>query len=155
MAGTALPAGQLLIEQMRPRIGADDMEYLEFVVAELEAGRRVEDVRSPINRVLPSHMQPYFMSWFPYDPLTEIAGVTVPILVVHGSTDRLVPPGHAERLAAAGETATLFIVDDMAHTLKAATASRADQDRAKTDPLVPLGDGLVSAVSEFIAAGGD
>jgi hypothetical protein len=40
-------------------------------------------------------------------PLTAIAGISQPILILHGDEDRIVPVGHGRRLAEAGRTATL------------------------------------------------
>lgn len=43
---------------------------------------------------------PWLQRWFALDPRTVAAGVRQPVLLVHGDTDRQVPPMHADELAA-------------------------------------------------------
>lgn len=43
---------------------------------------------------------PWLHRWFALDPRTVAAAVRQPVLIVHGDTDRQVPPEHADELAA-------------------------------------------------------
>jgi dipeptidyl aminopeptidase/acylaminoacyl peptidase len=43
---------------------------------------------------------PWLQRWFALDPRTVAAQVRQPVLLVHGTTDRQVPPEHADELAA-------------------------------------------------------
>jgi uncharacterized protein len=43
---------------------------------------------------------PWLRRWFTLDPRAVAAGVRQPVLLVHGDTDRQVPPSHADELAA-------------------------------------------------------
>jgi hypothetical protein len=76
--------------------------------------------------------------------------MTVPASFAQGRTDIQVTVGDAEALAAAKPDATMVLVDDMAHTLKQATSSTADQNAAYTDPSVPLAAGLMPPIITFL-----
>ena len=46
-------------------------------------------------------VQPYLMSWFKYVPATELARLTIPVLLIQGTTDIQVPVAEAKALQAA------------------------------------------------------
>jgi len=49
------------------------------------------------------------------DHVDRLAAVTTPTLVVHGGEDALLPPAHAEALAAAVPGASLALLDGVGH----------------------------------------
>lgn len=52
-----------------------------------------------------------------FDNAAKLGRVTVPVLVLHGTADTMIPPGHARRLAAAQPRATLQLVPGADHDL--------------------------------------
>lgn len=64
---------------------------------------------------------PWLRRWFALDPRAVAASVTQPVLLVHGDTDRQVPPEHADELAvvlrAAGAHVEVRHVSDTDHLL--------------------------------------
>lgn len=64
---------------------------------------------------------PWLRRWFALDPRSVAASVTQPVLLVHGDTDRQVPPEHADELAAvlraAGAHVEVRHVSDTDHLL--------------------------------------
>lgn len=66
---------------------------------------------------------PWLSRWFALDPRTVAASVQQPVLLVHGDTDRQVPPAHADELAkvlrAAGAAVEVQHVSDTDHLLLA------------------------------------
>ena len=48
-------------------------------------------------------------------PTTTIREVSIPILVIHGTADRIVPPAHAQNLAAAGQNVHLHLEPNCPH----------------------------------------
>jgi pimeloyl-ACP methyl ester carboxylesterase len=148
--GTALRAGRLLIEQVRPRATPEELAALEDAVAELEAGRTVDGLPPRIAAILDPSVQPYLISWFAYDPMEEMARTSFPILVVHGTTDQQVPIEHASLLAGVREGTELALIEDMAHSLKHAGVDPLSQRAAVTDKTVPLADGLAARIAEFV-----
>jgi dipeptidyl aminopeptidase/acylaminoacyl peptidase len=52
-----------------------------------------------------------------HDPIASVRAITVPILYMHGTADKLIAPVHSERLcAASNERASLFIMPRAHHT---------------------------------------
>jgi pimeloyl-ACP methyl ester carboxylesterase len=49
--------------------------------------------------------------------IQEITKINIPFLVIHGSTDPIVPVNHAYKLASLNRTAKLVIVEGMGHTM--------------------------------------
>jgi hypothetical protein len=151
LAGTSLPAGALLIQQLRDSATPEELEALEAAVAELNAGRLVTTPLPPrVANVLARPLQPYLISWFAFDPVDELARTTVPLLVVHGRNDWLVSPVQARELAAARPGVRATYIDRMAHSLKEAGLDAASQRAAKTDPEVPLAPGLIDTLTAFV-----
>jgi uncharacterized protein len=120
------------------------------IIDELETGRTVGDVPKELGALFRPSVQPYLISWFKYDPAAEIAKVSVPVLIVQGTTDIQVTVDDANRLAAAKPDATLLIVQGMNHVLKAAPADRAANVATYSDASLPLKAELMPALVSFV-----
>ncbi|HEX5215985.1 MAG TPA: alpha/beta fold hydrolase, partial [Vicinamibacterales bacterium] len=119
IAGIARPAGQILRDQLRPQIGsmAELWQQNETILSSLEAGKTVDPLPSPFATVpglaalyRPS-VQPYMISWLKYTPATEIAKLSMPILILQGTTDIQVTPAEARALNAAAPNAQLVVIE--------------------------------------------
>jgi pimeloyl-ACP methyl ester carboxylesterase len=154
LAGTSLRAGRLLVTQTPASASAAERQAVIDSVTALEAGREVDPTTLPprVAALFPPEVQPYFIVWFAYDPLAAYRALRVPTLIVHGATDQLVPPSQADELAAVTASATVRIIDRMAHTLKYAESDASSQRAARLDPEVPLADGLVEAIAGWVHA---
>ena len=150
LAGTSLRAGRLLMVQATGRISDASMMRLTQAVEALEAGVLPGPLPAPLDRALPVDLQPYLRSYFKFDPLVELAKFGVPVLIAHGTTDRTVPVAQASQLQGAKPTATLLVVPNMAHTLKRATSSAADQNAALSNPSLPIAQELADGLPLFI-----
>lgn len=60
-------------------------------------------------------IQPYMISWMKYNPTIEIKKLSIPILVLHGTTDIQVLIEDAELLANANKNSELEIIENMNH----------------------------------------
>ena len=69
------------------------------IMAQLKAGRAVDSVPPQLVAVFRPSVQPYMISWLPIDPAQEVGRLTVPVLVVQGTTDIQVNKADADRLA--------------------------------------------------------
>lgn len=150
LAGPGRPAGRLLLEQLRGRIGAADHQRLTEAIQALEDGLLPGPLAPPLDRYLPVAAQPYCRSWFHWDPSVEIATVAVPVLIVQGTTDTQVFPEDAEALLAAAPMGELLEVEGMCHLLKAAALTAAAQRAAHRDPTLPLAPGLMAPMAAFV-----
>jgi pimeloyl-ACP methyl ester carboxylesterase len=157
LAGIARPAGQVLRDQLRPQIGAmaDLWQQNETILTSLEAGKLVDPLPTPFASVpglaalyRPS-VQPYLISWLKYTPSTEIAKLSMPVLILQGSTDIQVNPAEAHALKAAAPTAQLVVVDGMNHVMKHVVEA-AKQAASYSDPALPIVPDVPSAIVAFI-----
>lgn len=150
LAGPGRPAGRLLLEQLRGRLGAADHQRLTEAIQALEEGVLPGPLAPPLDRYLPVAAQPYCRSWFHWDPRVEIATVGVPVLIVQGTTDTQVFAEDAQALLAAAPLGELLEVEGMCHLLKAAALTAAAQRAAHRDPTIPLAPGLIAPMAAFV-----
>jgi hypothetical protein len=156
IAGVAQGAAGILRDQLRPQIGSIPAlwEGSDAVLSSLEAGKTVDPLPAAIAAVpglaslfRPS-VQPYVISWLKYVPTAEIAKLTVPVLILQGTTDIQVTVAEAKALAAAKPDAQLKIIDGMNHVLKAVPSDMTQQVASYSDPALPI----VADVPKAIAA---
>ncbi len=79
-----------------------------------------------------------------------MAKLTIPALVVQGTTDIQTSEEDAKLLAAALPSARLVMIEGMNHVLKTAPPGRAAQMPAYSDPALPVVPKLLEEISEFI-----
>ncbi|MGW5130583.1 alpha/beta fold hydrolase [Streptomyces sp. NPDC004135] len=88
----------------------------EYRAVERRAYERARDPRAALNHT--------FAGATPVGSTAELASVTAPALVLHGTEDPMFPPAHAEATAAALPGARLVLIEGMGHTLPAALDDR-------------------------------
>ncbi|HUX51216.1 MAG TPA: alpha/beta fold hydrolase [Spirochaetia bacterium] len=126
------------------------------IVAELVAGRLVKDVPEMLMQLFRPSVQPFLISAFRHNPADAIAAVQAPVLIVQGDRDLQVNPAHAELLSAArAALAAKFptgkvIVPGMNHVLKDVAADRESNERAYSDPTLPVSQSMMNAVVAFV-----
>jgi pimeloyl-ACP methyl ester carboxylesterase len=151
VAGTALRFGVLLRRQLDDAgLPPTERAWAESTLASLEAGRTVDDVRPEWQWLFRPSAQPYLISWARHDPTAALARLTVPALVVQGTTDIQASPADAERLAASRAGVRMLLIDGMNHVLKTAPADRAGNIATYNNPDLPIRDELVDAIANFI-----
>jgi hypothetical protein len=149
LAGAGRPVGVLLREQLAAQLAGTLLERSEQIIAELEAGRTVSEIPPELASVFDPSVQPYLISWMPYDPSVELNELQAPALIVQGTTDIQVSTRDAELLAAARPDASSLIVEGMNHVLKAASLDTAAQQAAYSDPSLPVVTDVLEALAEF------
>ena len=77
----------------------------EHIISELEAGRKVDEVPAELQALFRPSIQPYETEQFKYDPAKEISKLTMPVLIVQGTTDIQVSEKDAKLLAEANKKA--------------------------------------------------
>ncbi|NJN31387.1 MAG: alpha/beta hydrolase [Synechococcales cyanobacterium RM1_1_8] len=150
IAGPAQTASQLLRDQLRPSLPDALWQQNEQILAALEQGHRVTSIPPELNALYRSSIQPYLISWFRYTPAQEIGRLTVPVLIVQGTTDIQVPVSEAQALKMAKPDAELRIIEGMNHVLKAVSLDSEQQDASYSDPTLPVVPELVEGISQFI-----
>jgi alpha/beta superfamily hydrolase len=95
-------------------------------------------------------LQNFMFSWMQYNPQTEIAKLSIPVLIINGDKDIQVQVSEAELLKNATPTSHLEIIPLMNHILKEIKGEYLEniQSYNKEDlPVMPI---LIETVSDFI-----
>jgi fermentation-respiration switch protein FrsA (DUF1100 family) len=150
IAGPGRPAHQVLLDQLKAGLSPDLLKSAEEIINQLAAGKTVESVPASLNFLLRPAIQPYLISWFHFDPADEISRLSVPVLIVQGTTDIQVSVEDARLLVRANPKAKLLIVEGMNHVLKAVPTDMAKQVASYSDPALPVVAELISGVSRFL-----
>lgn len=149
VSGAGRPAATILREQISATTPEPYLSQALTVLTELEAGRTVECPPLMAALCRPS-VQPYIISWMAMDPMALAAAETRPILVVQGSTDIQTTVVDAQALAGARDGIELVILEGVNHVLKVAPADRAANVATYSNPDLPLADGVVDTIADFI-----
>ena len=149
IAGPGEPAGKTLKEQLQVQpdyVKEQAMPILEKLIQ----GETQDSVPPMLNALFRPSVQPYIISWFKYDPSEEIAKLTCPVLILQGTTDIQVAVRDADMLGLGNKKAKKVILEGMNHVLKNAEADRTKNIATYADPNLPLHDGLLQAMVDFI-----
>jgi pimeloyl-ACP methyl ester carboxylesterase len=149
IAGVGQPAAKTLRAQLAGKLPPELATKNEAVLAALEQGKKPESTPPELAMLYRDSVQPYLISWFKYDPAREIAAITVPILLIQGTTDIQVTVDDAKKLSAANPKAKLVIVDGMNHVMKVVTDPE-KQMASYSDPALPLAPSVVPAIVELV-----
>lgn len=150
IAGPARTASQVLRDQLRPKLPDVLWQQSEQILAALEQDNTVTSVPPELNTLYRSSVQPYLISWFRYTPAQEIKRLTVPVLIVQGTTDIQVPVSEAQALKMAKPDAELRIIEGMNHVFKAVPLDPKQQNASYSEPTLPVVPELVEGISQFI-----
>jgi uncharacterized protein len=154
IAGPARTASAILRDQLRPKLPAALWKKSERILAALKQGKLATSVPPELNVLYRVSVQPYLISWFRYTPAQEIKRLTVPVLIVQGTTDIQVPVREAQALKMAKPDAALKIIEGMNHVLKAVPPDSKQQTASYSDPTLPIVPELVEVINQFIHSSG-
>jgi uncharacterized protein len=150
IAGAGSPAGKIILEQLRPQLPPDLMTQVEGIVDSLNRGELVENTPPQLAALFRNSVQPYLISWFKYDPASEVAKLKMPVLILQGDTDIQVRVADAKLLAAAQPAAKLVIVNGMNHLFKLVEADQTKQLASYGDPTLPVAPRLIAEIVSFV-----
>lgn len=153
LAGTGRSADVVIMEQVEKN--PNNPEQIRKEIANgfdsLKEGKTFKEVPVYLMSIFRPSVQPYMISWLKYDPAKEIAKLTIPVLVIQGSTDIQVSETDANVLhQAAGKYSTLVIIQGMNHIFCDAPANTTENIATYSKPDLPLSAGLAPAITEFI-----
>lgn len=152
VAGPGRPAAEVLRGQLQGQLPPDLMQRSLDLIRAIGAGRRIPEDQVPqlLMALFRPSIQPYLTSWFAYDPADELARLTLPTLIVQGTTDIQVSADDARLLAAAQPEARLDLISGMNHILKRVSADPLQQQQSYSNPELPLHPALMPAVLDFL-----
>jgi uncharacterized protein len=150
IAGLAQGAAETVRAQLRNRLTGALAERSQEILKGLEQGRTTKDVPRELAALYRESVQPYLISWFRYIPSAELVKLTIPVLLLHGSTDIQINVAEAEALKRAKPDAELVIVPGMNHVLKPVPADMSKQMASYNDPALPLAPELNAPLMAFL-----
>ncbi|MBU9674940.1 alpha/beta hydrolase [Planococcus sp. CP5-4] len=149
LTGVGRTADELLREQLSTLPAAQQKEA-DAILEQLAQGTTVDDVSPELQQIFRPSVQPYLQSWMAYDPIEQVKKLDAEALFVGGTRDLQVPVRDAELLHEAKSGSELLIVDGMNHVLKSVPDDQQANMAAYSDPELPLADGLVDRIAEFL-----
>ena len=132
--------------QKSPKIA----DVVDSLLSRMRNKQKIDTVPPYLLSILRPSVQPYILSWMLHDPCAEIKKLTVPILILQGTTDIQVEVKQAEMLKACKPTATLKIITGMNHILKEAQMDRGKNIATYANENLPLMPGLVDVIAAFV-----
>lgn len=154
VAAAGRPLGEVLREQLRSNpANAPLLDEALRAIDALEAGKRVDatNISPALQPLFRPQVQGFLISAFSYDPVSLLAGITKPVLILQGERDIQVSKQDALRLKEANPNARLVLLPDVNHILKSVTSTeRAANIATYSDPSLPLAPGVVDAIMQFV-----
>jgi len=149
IAGPGRSADKVLKEQLtsQPPM-VKDSSYP--IIDSLTMGKTVENVPKMLFALFRPSVQPYIISWFHYDPQTEIKKLTIPVLILQGTNDLQVTVEDANLLSRSNTKAQLVLIKNMNHVFRIVEGDRKENLAAYITPTLPISEELVSAISTFV-----
>ena len=152
--------GRPLADVLREQLAANPayaplLDEAEAAINALERGERVDGASlSPeLAPLFRPPVQGFLIELLGIDPPALLADLELPVLIVQGERDIQVASEDAERLADAAPDATLALLPDANHVLKAVPPDdRAANVAAYRDPSLPLAAGVAEAIANFVDA---
>src|SRR5438874_294585 len=87
ISGAGRAAADILRTQLAGKLPPELATQSDAILKNLEAGKTTENAPPELAAIYRSSVQPYLISWFRYDPANAIAALTVPVLIIQGTTD--------------------------------------------------------------------
>lgn len=150
IAGAGRAAADILRTQLTGKLPPKLATQSDAILKNLEAGKTSENAPPELAAIYRPSVQPYLISWFRYDPAKSIAALTVPILIVQGTTDLQVSVDDAKRLASANPKAKLLLIEGMNHVLKEVPPDRDKQIASYSNPDLRLAPEFLISIVDFV-----
>jgi len=150
IAGVGKSADKLLQDQLKVNLSPQLFFESNAILDSLRNGKTVSKVNQALLSIYRPSVQPYLISWFKYDPAIEIGKLTIPVLIVQGSTDLQVPSSDAKLLSAGCPSAKLLLIENMNHVLKESDANYSKNMATYNKPELPLKPEFVDGLLAFL-----
>lgn len=149
VAGAGRPADKIIREQLSSQ-PQTLQQQTSAIMDSLLQGKTVANVDPSLNILFRPSVQPYLISWFKYDPQTEIKKLKIPVLIIQGTSDIQVTENDAKLLAAAKPEAKLVMIEKMNHIFRNVDGGREENIATYSNPSLPVSEKLVEAITKFI-----
>ncbi|MEO6630572.1 MAG: alpha/beta hydrolase [Mucilaginibacter sp.] len=143
------PGDKLLKDQLKDKAGFLQDEFKAFMDS-LRKGKLTPNIDPALYYIARPSIQNFIMSYCRYDPIKGAKRVKIPLLLIQGSTDKMVNAENGRRFKKAKSDATLLEVKGMNHILKDAPDDDEQNVATYSKPDLPLSAGLVPGIVEFV-----
>ncbi|WP_291146261.1 alpha/beta hydrolase family protein [Flavobacterium sp. UBA7680] len=150
IAGAGESADKLIKTQIASKSNKQIEDMTFPIIDSLKAGNKVNKVDPLLNSLFRASIQPYLISWFKYDPQTEIKKLTIPVLIIQGNNDLQVSVKDAENLSKAKANSELLIVDKMNHIMKIVDGDQKANMESYNNETLPISETLIHKIVSFI-----
>lgn len=150
IAGAGRPVGQVLLTQLKPKLTPALYKTAESIIASLEHGRTIDQVPTSLDALFRPSIQPFLIGWMAYQPMSIIARLKQPTLIIQGERDIQVEPLDARMLAKADPGARLVLIPGMNHVFKDVGPSMQANLQSYGDPRLPIDPTLTRSIAHFI-----
>ena len=149
IAGAGLSADKILKEQLGNQ-PANVKDPSLPIIDTLVMGKTVQNVPGILFALFRPSVQPYLISWFHYDPQTEIKKLTIPVLILQGTNDLQVTVEDANLLAKSNPKAQLTLIKNMNHIFRIVEGDKKENLGTYINPSLPISEELITAVVTFV-----
>ena len=87
LEGAGRNAKDIIIAQLAAQLPAPVVEQARSIMGKIEARQQVDSVPPFLAPLFRPSVRPYLVSWFRYTPSLEMAKLSIPALVIQGTTD--------------------------------------------------------------------
>ena len=150
VGGAGNSADVILKKQLEPKLPKNYFESVVQIIDSLNNGHLVESVPPQLAGLFRSSVQPYFISWFKYNPVSLIKNTETPTLIVQGSKDIQIGREEAQLLAGAREQVDYIEIENMNHIFKTIEGGMQENIESYTDPSLEVNERFVEAIVNFI-----
>lgn len=149
LAGLAMDAHSTIRKQLQAQ--PDFVKNAAFPILDsLKAGVKVDSVPPYLNSLASPSIQDYVISFMKYDPRMEITKLSIPILVVQGTTDLQIGVSEAQALSEKSPYATYQALDSMNHVLRKTTRDTNENMGTYANASLPLHPEVVGVIARFL-----
>lgn len=154
LAGAGLPRADVLRAQIEMQFtnNLQLQEVADKYIKKLSKGEIIDEiVPQKLYQYFPPNLNRFFISWFKYNPLKEIAKITVPVLLVQGTADAQIAIYNINLLAQANPNAGKIVIENMNHIFRTCNSThQLSQYATNSKPNAPIKHELCHAIAKFI-----
>ncbi|MDB4920884.1 MAG: hypothetical protein JWQ54_2867 [Mucilaginibacter sp.] len=142
-------ADKVLTDQLKSKPLFQQDEFKAFMDS-LKKGKTTPNIDPALYYIARPSIQNLIMSLCRYEPLKGIKRIKVPVLIIQGTTDKIVAAESGQKLKKAKSDAILLEIKNMNHILKDAPADDEQNVATYSKPELPLKPELIPGIVEFI-----
>lgn len=116
----------------------------------LKKGVLLDTISPYLYSIFRPSVQPFLINWMKIDPVVEIQKLTIPVLIVQGTTDIQVKIEDAELLHKALPSSQLELIEGMNHIFRDAPLEREPNIATYTNSDLPVTKELIEVLSHFV-----